>query len=271
MRLKKQIFNIYTVILFFAIPFFLFVGCLAPRQFFNILFFHFDTETLGRIISNISYEVFHLESFDVMQVVLPLMPMFGVGYFYSLKRGFLGNAAVRTGNYKKFAWKVILQSVFICSAVMYISYFITASAGALCFTNQTVDLGDSQRGLFTEFFGEMFSKENPYLYGLLEGVYRYIAFPAVYALFGIAVSYCSQKPYMPILAPFVYYCVFALVSSYLKFSFPSMTAVFRVIDTSATLTGGSELKMLFFVPFIPLIIPAVFSVLTINRKLKEDM
>ena len=206
-----------------------------------------------------------------MQVVLPLMPMFGVGYFYSLKRGFLGNAAVRTGNYKKFAWKVILQSVFICSAVMYISYFITASAGALCFTNQTVDLGDSQRGLFTEFFGEMFSKENPYLYGLLEGIYRYVAFPAVYSLFGISVSFCSKKPYMPILVPFVYYFAFGFAASYLKSPLRNFLPILRLIDTTSTVMGGAEIKMLFFVPFIPLIIPAVFSVLTINRKLKEDM
>ena len=267
MRLRKQIFNAYTFILFFAMPVILLGVYTVPRL---LNFIMHDREYALWVWNANSYEAFHLGAFGPMQIILPLMPMFGVGYFYSLKRGFLGNAAVRTGNYKKFAWKLILQSVFICAAVMYISYFITACAGAALFTG-TVNLGSSQRGLFTEFFGEMFSKENPYLYGLLEGVYRYIAFPAVYALFGIAVSYCSQKPYMPILAPFVYYCVFALVSSYLKFSFPSMTAVFRVIDTSATLTGGSELKMLFFVPFIPLIIPAVFSVLTINRKLKEDM
>ena len=80
---------------------------------------------------------------------------------------------------------------------------------SLCY--YTVD-----RYLFVEITGWEFSNQHPVLYYLLEGFVRYVLFMSVYGLFSVALSFLTDKEYLCILIPMIYYNFLAIAVSALE-------------------------------------------------------
>lgn len=140
--------------------------------------------------------------FDGIELAMPFLAAFSAGYFFRMKKGMFTNAMFRSKNCTKFIWKKILITLLISMLVFYVGYLLFVLYGVCTHTLQASD-ANNIHNLF-RIFGENFWREHPVLYLLLEEVFRFGLFPLTYALFAVALSFYTSKPYIYMVVPGLY-------------------------------------------------------------------
>lgn len=151
-------------------------------------------------IQNASFDFYPMHGYSLMQIIAPVFASVSMLSFMEIKQDFIF-ISPRCRSYQNYILKKIFQYILVACLAMYAAYLLFLFLGAAILPiHYKVD-----RYLFIEWTGKEFSNEHPILYYMLEGFLRYVIFMAAYALFAIAVSFLTQKKYLCILIPLLYF------------------------------------------------------------------
>ncbi len=159
-------------------------------------------------------EYFLIESYQIFEVITPLLASFAVYHFMIEKEGLFQNAYVRVRSYRRFILRSVLSHTVIAGVVVYLGFLCCICLGLVFNNPETSDF--ASRTLFADIFGADFYKNYMYLYYLLEGFIKYFVAIAVYGLATIVISLYVQKKYIAVFIPSAYFILFTLIFSLME-------------------------------------------------------
>lgn len=158
-----------------------------------------------------SFSIYPVSGFNLLQTVFPLVAsILALPFLYErVNYSFIYH---RTSSYRRYIMKRMMITLLWGCVVVYVAYLIFLFIGAAVLPADQ----DIPRQLFSEITGENFANEHPVLYYVLEGFVRYILFLFVYGLFTVAVSFWTEKIYLCVLIPMIYYGAGGLLVSVIE-------------------------------------------------------
>jgi len=267
---RKRFLNIYTITSFLLLVFMPIITWALSSQILRALFFYVympefpsQQKWVSFILSS-GFSSFMIDSFSILQFLMPILSVLIVSDFFRMKRGSFHHVLFRTKNYKSYVWKNIANYISTGVIIQYLSFLIVVLFGIL--THPIVFNENWSRSLFGEFLGNSFSYQHPVNYFLLEGFLKYVIFSSVYALLGISISFITKKAYLYILIPIGYYFVISVVSASLAQTGGTWIYLF---SPSFTLMAGSMVENIpIWMALAPLAIPIIFSICIIEYALR---
>mgnify|MGYP005779534087 CR=1 FL=1 len=259
----KRYINIYSLLSFLCCGALLFLSWGLSSRVFEYLIFNTRTELGG---SQAAFEISFgfsncmIEGFAIMQLALPLLAVFCAGSFFRLCTGYYNNAKPRIKRYHRFVGKDILKISMTASLALFGGFLTFYLFGLL--THPIVVDPNYSRSFLGDVFGNNFSWQNPALYFLLEGIYKYLLFPFVYCAFACTVYWFFRKYYLSLLLPLGYYVVLTILVTTIRPAFyeSGLSSIFDLFSPSRMLMMGTEGENVpFYAPLISLIPPVIAS------------
>lgn len=142
-----------------------------------------------------------------MQFLLPIFSALPVLRFIDEKHGFLDQAAMKCRSFFKFYMKTIIKYALITAATCFMGYMIYYLVGIIFFRINPENF--DYREMFRDIFGDGLYRDHRYLFYFLEGIPKYIFVPFVYGLFSLGISLWTNKKFMVIFIPTLYYLGFS--------------------------------------------------------------
>lgn len=153
---------------------------------------------LGQVLN---YDNYVSGTFRYGMILTPIFICATSLIFIREKRGFFPYAILRGKSEKKLMLKTLLYYGLINGATFYFAYVIFCTVGLL-FNSLIMQ---TPRLSFDFIFGEGFSQNQVYLYYLVEGIFKYFILGFVYTLFSCTIALITNKSYLSILIPIIYY------------------------------------------------------------------
>ncbi|WP_062197955.1 hypothetical protein [Massilibacterium senegalense] len=175
----------------------------------------------------------------------PIFPLLPIIQYYNEKNGYFNYASIRLKNFKKYMFTTILKYSCISGLCVTITYIVYFSIGNLLITEHLDYVGN-----FAHIFGESFYNDHPFLFYLFMATTIYFAIGFTFGMMGIAVAEWTEKSYLIIVIPLVYYIVIGNLAE--TFHLPLLNIMQGVVAYN-TLFQTYEI-------FVPLIIPLILSV-----------
>ncbi len=234
-------------------------------------FFHNWTHVgFEAAVEGAQFDFYPMHGYTLIQLIGPVLAGISVLPVLRLKRC-MPNIYLRTEHgYRFFLKRAVAYIVYGC-VLMYAAYVIFLLIGALNLPMYyTVD-----RYLFVEITGWEFSHQHPVLYYLLEGFIRYVLFMSVYGLFSVALSFLTDKEYLCILIPMIYYNFLAIAVSALEGLVQVITQAelrpnLLFLAPTYTVMSNARAYVNGFAIIFPLLPVIAFSVLVIVYRIRWD-
>ena len=262
---KKLFFNKYIWIS--AIVLFL-VSVVSAVVFSNIIYnLRHGWEIT---IQNASFDFYPMHGYTLMQIIAPVFASVSMLSFMEIKQDFFF-LSPRCKSYQGYLLKKMFQYIMIACLAMYAAYLLFLFLGAAILPiHYRID-----RYLFIEWTGKNFSNEHPILYYMLEGFVRYVMFMSVYCLFAIAISFLTQKKYLYILIPLLYFDLGAIGEAALEKMVQSITEAqlspnLMFLAPTYTVMSNSRDYISAFAIIFPLLPVLIFSLAVILYRLYFD-
>ena len=144
--------------------------------------------------------------FADIQSLLPILASISVVPFIQMRDCFLPYARPRLNNRKYIEQKMIVQAVILSGMIIFMGYLLTMLWSRLMFVEAYRD-GCTFDVFVSQWGWQLGAEDHPYLYILALGILRCFLLPALMALLTIAVSYLTNKIYIYLLVPTVYFAV----------------------------------------------------------------
>jgi len=210
-----------------------------------------------------SFANYPVDGFMMLQLILPVFAVMIVIPFLNAKSLF-AFSFTRVSLYKNYLVKLIFKYLFVGCSVLFLAHLIFLFIGVAILPIKE-DIG-VPRELFSEIFGKDFYNQHMVLYFVLEGFLKFFIFPFVYGLFAVSISFLTEKKYLCLLIPLVYFSVLAIFVSVLESVF-IMDLLF--LSPTYTLMSNSRPYINGFVILAPLLPPLIFSIAVILRDFKK--
>lgn len=212
-----------------------------------------------------------INGFAIMQLVLPLLSIWFSFGFMRLCGGYYANAKPRIEKFSAFILKDILLISLSAAIALYLGFLLFYLFGAV--SHPIVADENYSRSFLNDVFCEGFSWQNPLLYFLLEGIFKYSVFPFVYCFFGCSAYLFFRKNYMSIIVPMSYYVALSVLSGTLAeqlYGTPA-GALNKLLRPSNMLMMGAESENIpVWYPLISLFPPVICSVIFFIKGVKNE-
>lgn len=212
-RWKKQIISPYTLIPMILVPVLAFImfGMIAglfPKFWAQMYPGESAAGENLYVFAHLRYAICMVDEmewfFTDIQKLLPLLSSIVTIPFIRMRDCFLPYAQPRLNNRRYMEQKMIIQSVLLSGIVIFMGYLLTMLWSRLMFVETYRD--GCTFDVFVNYLELPISAEqHPYVYMLLLGVLRCFWLPMLMALLTIAVSYLTDKIYIFLLVPTVYF------------------------------------------------------------------
>ena len=254
---RKILINRYIIFCFwFVLLFQLFSYWVLSGSLEVILKMGFD----WYLLTGPSFSVYPVGGFNLLQAVLPLVAsVLALPFLYEREDyTFIYNRSV---SYRRYIIKRIFFTLLWGSIAVYVAYLIFLFIGAAVLPADR----DIPRQLFSEITGENFANEHPVLYYVLEGFVRYILFVFIYGLFTVAISFWTEKIYLCVLIPMIYYgagCLRVSVMEGVLHNFHInvnlffLSPAYPIMSNSRGYISGWAI----LAPFVPILAFSIFSI-----------
>ncbi|MFZ3591820.1 hypothetical protein ACOI1C_22060 [Bacillus sp. DJP31] len=176
---------------------------------------------------------------------LPIFPLLPILNFYNEKNGYLSYACIRLRKFKMHMLTTILKYSFISGLCVAIPYIIFFSIGNIFITDHLDYVGN-----FADILGPSFYNNYPFLFYIILATTIYFTIGFTFGMMGIAVAVWTNKSYLIVVIPLVYYIVIGNLTE--TFKLPLLNIMNSVLSYN-TLYYTFEV-------FVPLIIPLIISV-----------
>ncbi len=270
----KKYLNMYTFIAFTACAILPILSWGLSSGVIRCLINNTRTERGGsqaEFILSWGFSSYMIESFSILQLVLPLLAILLSFGFVRLCKGYYSNAKPRTKRFSAFVCKDILRFSLSASAALYLGFLLFCLFGAV--THPIVTDENYSRSFLNDVFGEGFAWKNPLVYYLLEGVYKYAVFPFAYCFFASSVYLFFGKSYTSIIVPTGYYIAMSVLMGTLRSPLYGTIAgdFLQALRPSNMLMMGAEsgnVPVLY--PLISLIPPITASIIFFIKGIQNE-
>ncbi len=175
----------------------------------------------------------------------PIFSLLPIIQFHNEQNGYFNYASIRLKKFKKYMFTTILKYSFISALCVTVTYLTFFTIGATFITDHLDNVGN-----YAHIFGESFYNDHPYLFYVFMATTIYFAIGFTFGVMGIAVAVWTEKSYLIIVVPMVYYIVIGNLAETLNLP---------LLNIMQGVTAYNTLFQTFEV-FIPLIIPLIASV-----------
>lgn len=272
---KNRIINKYTIssfLLFFVVSF-LSWG-IQSEYFINL--FTFKPDVHYKTLDDYFYRILDFDNyiilgFSFLQILFPIIVSFSVMNFADECSGLFPYAYPRAKKYRKFLLSSIFEHAAVSSIVILLAFILYLLVGYVL-VGKFLFAEHARWGsdLFADVLGAGFYYNHPVIYYVLESGMKYIIFPFIYSLFTMAVAFYTEKKYLILSIPTVYYIVLTVIfqcipaipePNYFDFSVfaPTFPIVAQALPKPSTILLG--------VSYIPVI---AFVVVTLVRSFKSE-
>lgn len=213
LRWKKQIVNTYTLMAMILVPVLAFVMFgiitgLFPKFWAQMRSGESAAGENLYVFAHLRYAVCMVDEiewfFTDIQNLLPLLASIVIIPFIQMRDCFLPYAQSRLNNRNYMEQKMIIQSVILSGIIIFMGYLLTMLWSWLMFVETYRD--GCTFDVFVNYLEwPIVAEQHPYTYMLLLGVLRCFLLPMLMALLTIAVSYLTNKIYISLLVPTVYF------------------------------------------------------------------
>ncbi len=272
---KNRIINKYTILsflLFFGISF-LSWG-IQSDYFINLFFYVESPEYSSRddyFYRLLNFEDYIILGFSFLQILLPIIVSLSVMNFVDERSGLFPYAYPRAQKYQKFLLSSIFEHAAVSSMAILLAFILYILAG--CGLVGKFLFAEHElygRDLFADVLGTGFYYNHPVIYYALESIMKYMIFPFIYSLFTMAVAFYTEKKYLIISIPTVYYLVLTVIFQCIPaipepnyFDFSIFAPTFPLVAQGAIMPSTA----LVGVSYIPVI---AFVVVTLVRNFKNE-
>ncbi|HEX6593989.1 MAG TPA: hypothetical protein VF095_05305 [Bacillota bacterium] len=176
--------------------------------------------------------------------LFPIFALLPIIQFYHEKNGYFSHAFVRLKNYRRYMVTTIVKYSLISGLCITIPFIIYFSIGNMMIMDHLQDIGN-----YDIIFGENFYDDHPFLFFLFLATSIYFALGVTFGFMGCAVVLWTDKKYMVIVIPMVFYLVIGNLAETL--GLPLLNVMQSVVAFNTLYTT--------FEIFIPLILPVIAS------------
>jgi hypothetical protein len=175
----------------------------------------------------------------------PIFSLLPIIQFYNEKNGYFSYATIRLKDFKKYMFTTIMKYSCISGLCVTVTYIVFFTIGNLFITDHLDYVGN-----FAHIFGESFYNNHPFLFYLFMATTIYFTIGLTFGLMGIAVAVWTEKSYLIIVIPMVYYIVIGNLAE---------TLHWPLLNIMQSVVAYNTLFQTFEI-FVPLAIPLVLSV-----------
>ncbi|MCR6095110.1 hypothetical protein HXA31_13265 [Salipaludibacillus agaradhaerens] len=205
------------------------------------------SEVLAIMIHQImAWELYISQAMTYTMYFIPLFSLLPVLQFVNEKKYYLQHALIRKTSFKKHLFSTVLKYAFISGLCLAIPFVLFFTIGNLFLVDNLDNIGN-----FASFLGESFYSSHPYLFFVFMSCSIYFSIGFVFGLMGCAISLLTDKSYLVLIIPMLYYLVVGNIGQ--AFQIPLINIMHSVIAYN-TLYTTLEL-------FIPLLFPLLASLL----------
>lgn len=194
--------------------------------------------------------MWYLVNFLPLFAVIPVIP------FLKEKKSYFVYGSNRFKSYIKTQIFTILKYGLVSGLCISVAFSLFFTIGLAYMVPSISYIGE-----YTSIFPENFYGEHPYLFFMFMTWSIYFAFAFVFGLMASGVSLWTEKSYYVLLFPMVYY----LASNYLSALFLGLLPIHLSACVIAFNTNYSTFKT-----FVPLVLPAVISVVMIATGIRNE-
>lgn len=269
---KKRIFNIRTIIAVLALPLVMIMSFLIQSSWFDIMFFDNFSDIPAEEVSVakdmlinqlLDWNIYHIHSNMYTPLFYPLFATLPVIFASYECKGYLQYIFSRNTSYKKTMISRCMKYALTSGFAMMTGYWIFIIFGAIIgLSNPEYDCG-----MLMDFFPDIMIN-HPVFGGMIHGFTVYFIFGLVFGLFAAAISINTEKGFLIILIPHIYYLLVGNVLSAIY----NMTGVFLFQQFSpwysVTVTGQNYSQ--WYSVYYSLIPVLLLSIILIIRRLKNE-
>lgn len=269
---KKQLFNVRTIIATFALPLIMISSFLIQSSWFDLMFFdNFSdipkdevSEAKDMLINQIlNWDMYHIHSNMYTPLFYPLFATLPVIFASYEHRGYWQYIFIRKTSYKKTIILNCIKYALLSGFVMMTGYWIFISFGGIIGLSSP----EYDCGMLMDFFPNLM-RNYPVLGGLAHGFTVYYIFGFAFGLFAATISINTEKGFLIILIPHIYYLLIGNVLSAIY----NMTGIFLFQQFSpwypVTVTGQSYSQ--WYSVYYSLMPILLLSIILIIRRLKNE-
>lgn len=271
----KKYINIYTIMPILLCPLLQLITWGLSTGVFEYLIkgnIEYVLELLGRsdFFLGGTYKFF-IDGFAVMQMVMPLLSVWGSCAFMQIHGGFSVYIKPRIIRYSQYAARDIVTISTVSSVAMYIGFLMYTLIG-IAFTSYKPTENYS-RSFLIDIFGAEFSWKNPIAYYLIEGIYKYAIFTFVFCVFACTVYLFFGKKHLTIIIPVGYYIIVTLIGGglYSPLYGTIVGEIVKALRPSNMLMMGAESGSIpVWYPLISLIPPVIASAIFFVKGIQNE-
>lgn len=268
MKVKRRLFwlNPYS----WLVGVLVFVISLGSYVMFSNFFHNWTHVGFEAAVEGAHFDFYPMHGYTLVQLIGPVFAGISILPVLRLK-GCMPNIYLRTEHGYRFFLKQTAAYILYGCTLMYAAYVIFLLIGALNLPiHYTVD-----RYLFVEITGWEFSNQHPILYYLLEGFVRYVLFMSVYGLFSVSLSFLTDKNYLCVLIPMIYYNFLAIAVSALEGFVRVVTQAdlmpnLMFLAPTYTVMSNAREYVNGFAIIAPLLPVIAFSIIVIAYRFRKD-
>lgn len=270
----KKYFNLYSALGAVCCTLFQFLSWGLSSRVFEYVLKGTKTE-LGEsqvdFIISFGFARCMLDGFAIMQLVLPLISVLLSCSFIRLCTGYYENAKSRIKQYAFFLARDITVISLFASLATFLGFLIFYFFGM--FTHPIVLSENYCRSFLNDVFGNGFSWQNPLVYYLIEGIFKFVFFPFFYCFFACTAYLFFSKTYMSFIVPIGYYVVLSVIAGTLSGPLYGTVAgeIVKALRPSNMLMMGAESGNIpVWYPLISLTPPIAASVIFFIKGIKNE-
>lgn len=254
---KYRLTNKYLLVSMLALFLTLIISWFFQSGFFEIMFqLDYNAPDLGGLKSITEISELRFEYLDqiltwermidssmyYMSFFFPIFALLPTIGFLKERESYLNLGAAKFLSYKRETWKTCFKYGFIGGAGISLTMGVYFTAFTYFLSPALDDIGG-----FDNIFSEGFYHNHPYVFFMFMAFSIYFAFGFVFALMGCGVALWTDKSYLVLLLPLIFYTVENYISATTQF-FP----VFISLCVTAFNTTYSTFEV--FIPLIPILI-----------------
>ncbi|GEM_PF-5753525 len=185
---------------------------------------------------------------------IPIFPLLPILQFYNEKKGYLSYASIRMKNFKKHMLHNIIKYAVISGLCVVLPYIVFFSIGNIFMIDHISTIGN-----YLDILGPSFYNNHPFLSYIFITFSIYFAIGFTFGISGIAIALWTDKSYLIIVIPIVYYIVIGNLAE--AFNLPLLN-IMHSVTAFNTLYNTFEI-------FVPLLLPLILSITLILYKYKK--
>ena len=268
MIFRQRFFNRYLILSACLLFITLFLSFALQTGYFKVLFFfkpspEFETQE-AYMTFHFSLDMYIENGVRYQQLIAPLIISFSALHFLTEKTGYFVNIYGRVKNYRT----TVIKSVFCHAAASalylfgaYLVFFLLGKVVAFgpIFENPVMHY-------MSDIFGPNFYEEHYSLFYLIDGFIKFGVFPFFYSIFCMSVAFVTEKKYLFVLLPTLYFFMMSVAMAALPkniFGFSN-----NYLAPAHVFAIQAAVYPPFYTAFTGLIIPLVIAVILITCRLK---